>query len=275
VIERAVILARGMGKRMRRSLSNLKLDPTVRKFAEKGWKPFVPIAGRPFIEYQLHELARMKIKELCLVVGPEHLELKEYFERIEKALGLRIRLAIQEKPLGTADALLASKSIIGDNEFILLNGDNFYPRNAIDALIKPEADGCYVAGFELKTLIEQSNFTPERVKSFSVIVADDNLNLVRVIEKPSNPEAYKTSYGILVSMNLWRFNSKIYEACSRIEPHPIRGEYELTSAVQYMVDNGIEKVKVIPVKSYVLDLTYASDIEAVENILRRVVENNA
>jgi len=275
VIERAVILARGMGKRMRRSLSNLKLDPMVRKFAEKGWKPFVPIAGRPFIEYQLHELARMRIRELCLVVGPEHLELEEYFERIEKALGLRIRLAIQEKPLGTADALLASKSVIGDNEFILLNGDNFYPRSAIDALIKPEADGCYVVGFELKTLIEQSNFTPERIKSFSVIVADDNLNLVRVIEKPSNPEAYKTKYGILVSMNLWRFNSKIYEACSRIEPHPIRGEYELTSAVQYMVDHGIEKVKVIPVKSYVLDLTYASDIEAVENILRRVVENNA
>ena len=270
-----MILARGIGKRMRKSLSGLKLDPIVRRFAEKGWKPFIPIVGRPFVEYQLRELAKAGIKELCLVVGPEHLELEEYFGRIGEDLGLRIGLAIQKKPLGTADALLASKNIIGDSDFILLNGDNFYPKEVVDVFVKLEGGGCYVAGFEFETLIERSNFTPERIKSFSVIVADDDLNLVRIIEKPSNPEAYKTRYGILVSMNLWRFNSKIYEACSMIEPHPVRREYELTSAVQYMIDHGIERVKVIPVRSYVLDLTYASDIEVVESILRKSIEDNA
>lgn len=272
VPRKAVILARGMGKRMRSSVSQASLDPLVEKFAKLGWKPFIPISGKPFIYHQLRVLARLGVGEACLVVGPEHLELEDHLKRIGCELGIEVSFAIQEKPLGTADAVLAAKSFAGDDVFLALNGDNFYPPEAVEPLIKAGGrDACYVGGFRLETLISSGNFGPERVRSFAVMIVDDDLNLVRVVEKPEKPEAYETRYGVLVNMNLWRFNPAIFEACERVEPHPVRGELELTAAVQLMIDEGLCRVKVIPLNAWALDLTYGADIEVVERILRRAL----
>ena len=261
-----------MGKRMRSSLSQVSLDPQIEKFAKLGWKPFIPISGKPFIYHQLRVLAGLKIREACLVVGPEHLELRSYFDEVSRELGISISFAIQEKPLGTADAVYAAKDFAGDDVFLALNGDNFYPRDALDPVIRTEDhNSCYVGGFRLESLLSSGNFGPERVRSFAVMEVDDNLNLVRIIEKPENPGAYRTRYGVLVNMNLWRFSPAIFEACRRVKPHPIRGELELTAAVQLMIDEGLCGVKVIPLDSWVLDLTYSTDIEFIERALRRVL----
>ncbi len=267
-VRKAVILARGMGKRMRRSAEKLALDPAVRRFVERGWKPFIPIRGRPFIWYQLGVLSEAGIREVCLVVGPEHLELREQLVRLGEEVGVEVELAVQEKPLGTANAVYASRDFAGSDPFILLNGDNYYPRDALEALVSAGDSGrCYVAGFPLEKLIERSNFAPERVRAFSVMLVDEEFNLIRIVEKPRDPERYRTRRGILVNMNLWRFNPIIFAACELVKPHPVRGELELTAAVQLMIDRGMCAVKVVPVDSYVLDLTYASDIEAVERLL--------
>lgn len=271
MLRKAVILARGMGKRMRRSVGSSVLDPVKARFAEMGWKPFIPIAGRPFIDHQLKVLSESGIREVCLVVGSEHLELREHFDEVGLELGIRIGIAIQEKPLGTADAVYASKRFVDGDSFLLMNGDNFYPREALEPLIwQRDSQRCYVAGFKMDSLVRLGNFGPDRIRSFSVMEVDERLNLIKVVEKPENPEEYRTSHGILVNMNLWRFNPKIFDACRRIEPHPVRGELELTSAVQLMIDERACEVKVVPLDSYVLDLTYGSDIPHVERVLERL-----
>ncbi len=276
MLRKAVILARGMGKRMRRDAGDLTLDPLRSKFVERGWKPFIPIAGRPFIDHQLRMLSELGIEEVCLVVGPEHLELKEHFEKVELEFEIKIEFAIQEKPLGTADAVYASRNFVGKDPFLLLNGDNFYPREALESLIgREDPERCYVAGFRMDSMIKAGNFSPERIRSFSVMEVDDELNLLRIVEKPEKPEAYKTKHDILVNMNLWRFNPVIFKACKLVKPHPVRGEFELTSAVQLMVDERMCEVRVIPLSSYVLDLTYSSDIPVVEQILEKFMREKA
>jgi len=273
MLNKAVILARGMGKRMRRGAGDLSLDPLKAKYVERGWKPFIPIAGRPFIDHQLQTLSELGVKNVCLVIGVEHLEFKEHFERIEWEFGVKVELAIQEKPLGTADAVYASKNFVGGDSFLLLNGDNFYPREALEPLISLEdTRSCYVAGFKASSLTRIGNLSFERIRSFSVIEADEELNLVRIVEKPEKPESYRTEHGILVNMNLWRFNPIIFKACKLVKPHPVRGELELTSAVQLMVDEKMCRVKVIPLDSYVLDLTYSSDIPIVEKIVEKLMQ---
>lgn len=272
MIGKAVILARGMGKRMRSSLDQVPLDPQVEKFARLGWKPFIPISGKPFIYHQLKVLAGLEVHEICLVIGPEHLELRSYFDEVGRELGISISFAIQERPLGTADAVYAAKEFAEDDVFLVLNGDNFYPRDALEPVIRAEDHGiCYVGGFKLESLLSSGNFGLERIRSFAVMEINDDLNLVRIIEKPKNPEAYRTRYGMLVNMNLWRFSPVIFEACRRVKPHPVRGELELTAAVQLMIDEGLCGVKVIPLDSWVLDLTYTTDIDRVERVLRRVL----
>jgi len=124
-------------------------------------------------------------------------------------------------------------------------------------------------------LIAESNFSAERVRSFAVMEVDDELNLIRIVEKPPNPERYRTRYGILVNMNLWRFTPHIFQACEKIEPHPIRREYEITSAIQFLVDERIVAVKVIPVEAGVLDLTYRTDILSIEEKLEKFIANSS
>ncbi len=271
-VEKAVILARGLGTRMQRPSKNLRLRPDVMRFAERGWKAFIPIRGKPLLDYTINSLRSVGVKEICLVIGPEHLEMRRYYEELDKSLDdISIQFAIQEKPLGTADAVYAARGFVGDDSFMVMNGDNLYQVDAIKILKEQVDEICYGIGFEMNHLIAKGNFSAERIRSFAVMEVDDELNLIRIVEKPANPERYRTRYGILVNMNLWRFTPHIFQACERIEPHPIRGEYEITSAIQLLVDERIVPVKVIPVEAGVLDLTYKSDIPSIEEKLEKFI----
>ena len=268
-------MARGLGTRMQRPSKNLRLRPDVMRFAERGWKAFIPIRGRPLLDYTINSLRSVGVKEICLVIGPEHLEMRRYYEELNKSLDdISIQFAIQEKPLGTADAVYAARGFVGDDSFMVMNGDNLYQVDAIKILKEQVDEICYGIGFEMNHLIAKGNFSAERIRSFAVMEVDDELNLIRIVEKPPNPERYRTRYGILVNMNLWRFTPHIFQACERIEPHPIRGEYEITSAIQLLVDERMVPVKVIPVEAGVLDLTYKSDIPSIEEKLEKFIASS-
>ena len=89
----------------------------------------------------------------------------------------------------------------------------------------------------------------------------------RIVEKPSNPEIYSTPQGILVNMNLYRFTYHIFQACEKIKPSPSRGEYELTSAVQMLIDEKTVPIKVLVSNEGVIDLTYRTDIPKIKEKL--------
>ncbi len=57
MIDKAVILARGLGKRMRRSDQSAALDDTQSRIADSGVKAMIPI-GRPFLDYVLNALVQ-------------------------------------------------------------------------------------------------------------------------------------------------------------------------------------------------------------------------
>ena len=79
--ERAVILARGLGTRMREATDGT-LDPAQAQAAETGAKAMMPIAvpraggsgaaSRPFLDYSLSALADAGYTDVCLVVAPDH-----------------------------------------------------------------------------------------------------------------------------------------------------------------------------------------------------------
>jgi dTDP-glucose pyrophosphorylase len=269
VVAKAVILARGLGTRMQRPVEDLRLGQEVEFLAERGWKPLIPIArNRPFLDYSIEALKRAGFKKVCIVIGPEHISVKNYYEKVDRNLpDLEIDFANQQEPLGTADAVYAAKEFAGSDSFVVANGDNLYSIDCLKMLRHQPEEICYVAGFERETLVADSNYTLERVKKFAVMQVDGGLHLRRIVEKPDNPEAYTTSYGILVNMNLFRFTHDIFWACERIKPHPVRGEYELSSAVQLLVDERRVPVKVLVARASVLDLTYRDDIVAVRDRL--------
>ena len=101
-ITRAIILARGLGKRMReQAQGGAAVDAAQAEAADRGVKAMIPI-GRPFLDYVLSALADAGYTEACLVIGPEHDAIRDYYERTAPPRRMRVSFAIQAEPRGTA-----------------------------------------------------------------------------------------------------------------------------------------------------------------------------
>ena len=86
-----------------------------------------------------------------------------------------------------------------------------------------------------------------------------------MVEKPGDAAIAAAGSTALISMNLWRFDARIFEAC-RTVPRSARGERELPQAVTLAVATGVP-FDVMPAQGPVLDLSRRSDIPAVARAL--------
>ncbi len=267
--EKAVILARGLGTRMRKPDESLSLSEEQMAAACNGIKAMIPIE-RPFLDYVLSELADSGYSHVCLVVGPEHKSIRDYYTNQAPPNRTCIHFAIQEKPLGTADALLAAREFAGEDLFLMINSDNYYPSVALSALRELNQAG--VALFDRDRLVAESNVPEDRVLKFAVAKVNENGYLERIHEKPSEDTVRSLSLPIQVSMNCWLFSPVIFRACLNVRPSP-RGELELSDAVQFAIDSLNERFRVLTFRAPVLDLSSRSDIAAVTDRLRGVHPN--
>ncbi len=230
--------------------------------ANTGIKAMIPIK-RPFLDYVLSGLVDAGYTEVCLVIGPEHGAIREYYEAKSPPVRMRVSFAIQQEPKGSADAMLAAETFAGDDEFLMINSDNFYPQAALLGLRKLGEPG--VALFSRGALLRKSNIDSERIRSYAICKVTADGYLENIIEKPG--EAVDSAGdSALISMNLWRFSRGIFDTC-RNSPLSSRGEYELPGAIQRAIAANEAKYKVLRCDDGVLDLSHRSDIESVAKIL--------
>ena len=252
----AVILARGLGTRMRAEGSaGSGLPSQQAAAAASGYKALMPIGGHRLIDYGLAALADAGIERAVLVVGPEHEDFRRHIDSLELKR-LTIDLAVQTEPLGTADAVLSAESAVDGEPFLMVNGDNYYPRRALRDLARHRGNA--LAGFDRATLVADSNIPAERIAAFALVRARDGL-LEEIVEKPSPQAVQDAGAHALVSMNAFDFTAEIFTACRRITPSP-RGELEIVDAVRALHS----PVSVLPATGAVLDLSRREDIAEVE-----------
>lgn len=259
----AVILARGLGTRMRSPAAAAAggLQPLAAAqsaAAEQGAKGMMPFA-RPFLDYSLSALADAGIREAILVVGPEHGQMREYFTQTAAGRRVAVRFAIQSEPRGTADAVLAAAGAVRNAPFLVLNADNLYPTASVTRLTELADNG--LVAFEADSLVRHSGLEAERVLKFALLDLDGEDCLRTIREKPSPDDPLARRPERWVSMNLWSFTPAIFAACARVVPSP-RGELELQDAVQGAIAGGM-RLQAIRSHEPVLDLSTRADIPAV------------
>jgi dTDP-glucose pyrophosphorylase len=262
MMDKAVILARGLGTRMRKQDEQARMSEQQEAIAQTGLKAMIPI-DRPFLDYVLHALAEAGYRRICLIIGPEHDVVREYYGRKIQCQRLRIDFAVQEMPLGTADAVRAAADFARDDHFLTINSDNYYPIEAMRAL--RELDECGLTGFDRDAMLG-GNIPADRISKFAVIQIDAAGYMAGILEKPDEQTLAKLPRPISLSMNCWRFGPAIFEACRNITPSP-RGEYELPDAVKYTMEHLGERYKVLPCRQPVLDMSYRGDIESIASKL--------
>jgi dTDP-glucose pyrophosphorylase len=262
---KAVVLARGVGRRMQAAGADAGLTPAQRAAAAAGLKSMMPVGGgrgRPFLDHVLGALADAGCLDVCLVVGPEHEAIREYYEHEGRPARIRLAFAIQPEATGTAHAVLAAEAFAGDDPFLVLNADNVYPADVLRALV--DLDGPGLPVFERRSLIDESGFPADRVAAFALLEVEGG-RLRRIVEKPSPALFDAAGPHALVSMNVWRFDRRIFGACRDV-PRSVRGEYELPEAVGLALTRGIE-FRAVPAGGAVLDLSRRADVAEVSRRL--------
>ncbi|GGE29028.1 glucose-1-phosphate thymidylyltransferase [Marinithermofilum abyssi] len=184
-------------------------------------KPLLPVANKPVLVYALEQLARTGIDEIGIVINPfQEGIIHNHIHRV-KPRNVSVTMIHQERPRGIADAVRQAEDFIGQDRFLLLLGDN---------LIQQSLNG-------LKQDISRSG------KNGSLMLARVNNpreygiasiegdRIVRLEEKPESPRSN------LAVIGAYAFDSRIFNAIHQISPSA-RGEYEITDAIQWMIDHG-------------------------------------
>jgi dTDP-glucose pyrophosphorylase len=242
---------------MRREDSSATLSEDQAKVAESGVKGLIPV-GRPFLDFLLSALADAGFTDVCLVIGPEHEAIRAYCRKLNLQR-IRIHLAVQREARGTADAVAAAEGFTGQDEFLVVNSDNYYPPETLRAA--REMDGPGLVAFSFRALVEAGAIPPDRVATFPAVRTDGAGMLQDLTSK-------KAKAGDYISMNCWRFGPSIFPASRSILPSE-RGELELPDAVRQSMKAG-QRYRVIRCERGVLDISSRADVAGVAEKLLSV-----
>lgn len=255
---KAVILARGLGSRMRKAAEGVELSAEQQQAADAGVKAMISLDGRPFLDHVISALADAGFTEVCLVIGPEHDIIRDYYDSVEKQR-VTISYAVQEEPLGTANAVLAAEEFAGRDRVLVINSDNHYPTEALALLA--DVPGSALVGFTREGMLTRSNIPADRIAAFALATADEQGHLAELVEKPDADTIARLGDDAVISMNCWLCSPAIFDAARSI-PKSARGEYEITDAVRWAIDHG-DPYTVVKADQGVLDMSNRGDIASV------------
>lgn len=225
-IKEAIILAGGLGTRLRSSIGEMP-------------KPLAPVNERPFLHYLFKYLVKQNITSVVLSVGYKWEMIHEVFG--DEYLGISIEYAVEEERLGTGGGIqLAIQKIEGEHCFVL-NGDTFF-----DIKLKDLEDFHLTNGAEC-TLAAKSLFNFDR---YGTIDLDTNSTVTAFNEK-----APRKSGDI---------NGGIY-CLSKAIKHSFPKAEVFSFETEFLEPNaGTGKVKAKVFEDYFMDIGIPADYEQFE-----------
>jgi glucose-1-phosphate thymidylyltransferase len=199
---KGLILAAGRGTRLR-PLTHTRPKPVIR------------VAGRPIIHYAVENLLQAGVREIGVVVSPEtEKDLRLALE------GFPVRFVLQEEPQGLAHAVAVARDFLGDSPFVLYLGDNLFQKGI----------GPYLEAFKEGVSAVLALVRVQDPRQFGVAVMEKD-RIVRLVEKPKEPPSDLAVAGVYV------FSPEVWEVIPGLKPSA-RGEYEITDAIQGLIDQG-------------------------------------
>jgi len=200
---KAIILAAGRGKRLK-------------ELTEEKPKVMCEVDGKPMLEHTLKKLAKAGITEAIIIVHYKKEHIINYFG--DEFDGIALTYAKQEEMKGTGDAVLTAEPYVDTDRFLVLAGDVVFEPDLIAKVTSHDSDGVI-------TVCRVDD--PSR---FGVIEVD-NGSVTRIVEKSADPPTN------LANASVYVFPQAIFVACKKIPLSP-RGEYEITDAIQMLIDDG-------------------------------------
>ena len=287
-----LILAAGMGSRF------------------GGLKQMEPMdeAGNFLLDYSVYDAKRAGFDSVVFVI--KHSFEKEFKETIGKRVEkiIKTEYAFQdledipegfkvpegrEKPWGTAHAIYAARDLIRE-DFIMINGDDFYGRDAYEVAYKflaslPKNSAGKYANVAFKV---SNTMTENGSVKRGVCFEDNNHNLTKLVESSiernkegkiiatplEGGEPFEVEEDEPVSMNLFCFNKDLIDHLRARFPewlkehgNELKSEYLIPSVVDELVHEGKASLKLLSTDSVWFGVTYKEDKPGVVKALKELV----
>jgi glucose-1-phosphate thymidylyltransferase len=206
-----IIPMAGMGKRMRPHTLTIP-------------KPLIPIAGKPIVERLVEDIVKVcgkPVAHIGFVVGQFGEAVEQNLLRIAEAAGAKGSIHYQDKPLGTAHAILCAADLLEGETVIAF------------------ADTLFKANFPLESS-QEGNIWVQKIedpRNFGVVQLDAQGYITAFVEKP---ETFVSDLAI-IGIYYIKDGAFLRKEMEYLIAHDIKekGEYQLTNALESMKSKGI------------------------------------
>jgi D-glycero-alpha-D-manno-heptose 1-phosphate guanylyltransferase len=228
MINEVIILAGGLGKRLRSVVNDLP-------------KPMALINNRPFLEYQFDYLISQGIEIAVLSVGYKHEVIRNHFGGKYKSLTLKY--ALEREPLGTGGGILKAMPFVEGDSVFIVNGDT---------LFKPNLKELYTFHQKKKADITIALRIVKEAQRYGIVSMNESERIVAFLEK--NPQ-----------VGVGYINAGIYLMPTNIIQTKI--QKEKFSLEKDFFENQIEELKIygFPTESYFIDIGVPEDYKKAQH----------
>lgn len=183
-------------------------------------KQLLPIYDRQMIFYPLNTLIKAGIKDILMIVAPEHSGqylnlLGSIFEKYD----IRIEFKVQKLPKGLAEAFILGEDFMDNKNVVMILGDNIFEDDFSEDIKNFKRGG---------KIFAKKVPDPER---FGVVKFDENNKAVEIVEKPKE---WISDYAI---PGLYIYDNRVSGVAKEVIPSE-RGEKEITSLHNYFLEKG-------------------------------------
>lgn len=216
---RGIILSGGSGTRLR----------PLTKITSKQ---LLPIYHRPMIYYPLNTLVKAGIKEILIIIAPERAG--DYLNLLGsgKEFGVKFTYEIQDKPEGLAQAFIIGEKFIGDDDVVMILGDNIFEDDFTEEITS------FKGGAKI---FAKRVDDPER---FGVVKFNEQMKAEKIVEKPVE---YLSNYAVT---GLYIYDKRVIDISKQMKASD-RGELEITDVNNWFLAKG--ELEVAEVKGEWLD----------------------
>ncbi|QER42181.1 UTP--glucose-1-phosphate uridylyltransferase [Thermodesulfobacterium sp. TA1] len=245
-VRKAVLPVAGLGTRM---LPITKVVP----------KELLPVIERPTVEYVIDEAIQSGVNTLIFIISQGKGKIIDYFDidlnlrsflkergktdllekvkEVEEKIKYLIEVR-QKVPEGLGHAILMAEEAVGKEPFAVLLGDDLV--DADPPCLKQMLEVYQSLSLKVSrvSLIAVEEVSWEHISRYGIIdgekVEENLIRIKNVVEKPAPEEAPSN----LAIIGRYIFDPVIFDYLKRIPK--VNGEYQLTDAIQLMVDEGHE-----------------------------------
>lgn len=205
-----IIPMAGMGKRMR---PHTLTTP----------KPLIPIAGKPMVQRIVEDITKVcdeKVDEIAFVVGRFGKEAEDNLVKVAESLGAKGSIFYQDKPLGTAHAIMCAKECVTGKVVVAF------------------ADTLFKADFKLDSSKEGIIWVQkvDDPKPFGVVKIDADNVITDFVEKP---QEFISDLAI-IGIYYFKDGDYLRDELQYLLDNNItdKGEFQLTNALENMKAKG-------------------------------------